>query len=324
MKPFVMIAAMLFASLCSFAEAQYYYSRSNCSNGYCAPTYSYSAPSYSSVSYPYYSAWEWKQWPTDPTYWIRVRYQHVSYSDKISENDGWLYYRGDVGDWVKHCLISQYAAKPVIYPVGRTEVGYYEPTYRLVQQAPYLAKPGVLIAKQPPAPIDPRDFLVPYQDDGVARTESAFKTQISATELALQVVKSEQEKEKMQLLTRAQLSRDTLAAQNDERFLSEIKELFALRQRSATIQSGGDAGGVVAIDNEKVAALVSSKCFKCHGAGGKVEKGIDFRTKLSAEQWKMCFRECATGEMPREGQPLSSEELDLIQDEWLAVVKRGS
>ena len=80
----------------------------------------------------------------------------------------------------------------------------------------------------------------------------------------------------------------------------------------------------MAIDNEKVAALVSSKCFKCHGAGGKVEKGIDFRTKLSAEQWKMCFRECATGEMPREGQPLSSEELDLIQDEWLAVVKRGS
>lgn len=307
--------------LAGFADAQYYRSSNGCYNGYCAPTYSYSTPSYSSVSYPYYSAWEWKQWPTDPTYWTRVRYQYVSQHDKISENDGWLYYRGDAGDWVKHCLISQYAAKPVVYPLGQTQVGYSEPVYRVIQQYPYLMKPGVLIAKQPAGPADARDFLVPFENDGPARMESAFKSQTSATELALQVAKGEQTKELEQLRARTQLARDTLAANNDERFLSEIKELFALRQKSATIQTDSLDATTIAIDNPDLVKVVETKCFNCHGGAQGVAKNIDFRKKLTPEQWRACYRQVATGAMPQKGQPLSGEEMDLFELEMLSANK---
>lgn len=330
------VAAAVALLLCQSASGQYY--RSSCSPTYCPPTYSaptyhYSAPSYStptyrsapSVTYPYYSGWEWRQWDTDPTYWIRVRWQHFSCDSKALENDGWLYTKSSYGEWVRHCRIGEYSvAKPVVYPLGRTEVGYYEPVYRLVQQAPYLAKPGTLIAKTPVDAIDPRDFLVPFQDDGPARSDAAFKSQTSATELALQVVKSEQQKELAQLQTRAQLARDALAAQNDERFLSEIKELFALRQKSATIRADAEGGAaVVAIDNADAAALVKSKCFACHGGQKGVSGSIDFRKPLTAQEWAKCFRSAAAGTMPKEGQPLSGEELDLLQNEWLAAVKKG-
>lgn len=330
------IAAALALLLAHSASGQYY--RSSCETGYCQPTYSaptyhYSTPTYRStptysapsVTYPYYSGWEWRQWDTDPTYWVRVRWHHFTYESKALENDGWLYTKSAYGEWVRHCRIGEYSvAKPVVYPLGRTEAGYFEPVYRLVQQAPYLAKPGTLIAKTPADAIDPRDFLVPFQDDGPTRSEAAFKSQTSATELALQVVKSEQAKELAQLQTRAQLARDALAAQNDERFLSEIKELFALRQKSATIRADADSGAaVVAIENADTAAMVRKRCFECHGGSKGVGGSIDFRKPLTAEELGKCFRSAAAGTMPKEGQPLSSEELDLLQEEWLAAVKRS-
>lgn len=318
----ILLIAVLFVG---YADAQYY--RSNgCYNGYCQPTYSYkqptysySAPSYSSVTYPYYGGWDWKLWDTDPTYYIRYRWQHLSHCDKVLENDGWLYQKGYSGEWLRHCKISEYAAKPVVYPLGQTQVGYSEPTYRLVQQYPYLMKPGVLIAKQPAAPPDPRDFLVPYENNGNVIVESAAKSQSSAMELALQVAKGEQQKELEQLRARTQLSRDSLAAINDERFMSEIKELFALRQKSATIQRADDDATTIAVKNPDLAKVVETKCFNCHGGAQGVAKNIDFRKELTPEQWRLCYRQVATGAMPQKGQPLSGEELDLFELEMLSA-----
>lgn len=271
--------------LISEANAQYY---STCNN-YCPPTPTYSQPK------AYTPTYEWKQWTTDPNYWVKV-----TIVDNIISNDGWLYTRSGTY-WERHCLISDYKSQ--------VRTVYHEPTYRAITQYPFLNKPGLIVASSPPGSIDLRDFLVPVNED-LALVETASKAQISTTEMALKIAQGEQAKEMEKIKARNQLASFALKSQADERFMSELQKLFALREQAATLSTEKSPADLSQIDAPAdLASIVIDSCIGCHGPT-KQEAGIDFRAvPADSDIWAEAWISVKTGRMPKNGNKLSDEQV---------------
>ena len=282
--------------LTSSVQAQYYRSYNSCNTGYCQPTYS---QSYSQPKPTY----EWKQWTTDPTYWVKV-----TITDNIISNDGWLYTRNGTY-WERHCLISDYKSQ--------VRTVYHEPVYRAITQYPYLNKPGLIVASSPPGTIDPRDFLTPVNED-LALVETASKAQISTTEMALKIAQGEQAKEMEKIKARNQLASFALKSQADERFMSELQKLYALREQSATLSTEKSQADLSQIDAPpELASIVIDNCISCHGPT-KQDAGIDFRAvPADSDIWAEAWVDVKTGRMPKNGNKLTDEQVSKFKEHAL-------
>jgi mono/diheme cytochrome c family protein len=287
-------------------------SDAQCYNNYCKPTYSYSystprySYSYSTPTYcpPTYSTprysepvWEWRQWPTDPNYWIRVKVV-----GQILENDGYLYIKEGTY-WSKHCPISQYQVKAV----------YTEPVYKTIEAYPYLNRQGVLLPSAPHHIVDPRSFLAPVDE---SREAFAFvdKSTTSVTDMALRIAQGEQAKELAKINARNELSKAAQAGVNDAVFMSELQKLFALRQRSAVFDSGSPIDtSQVTVSNPELAKILVTTCIGCHGPT-KQEAGLDLRSlEPDSPVWADCWAEVRAGSMPKNSPKLSSEQIELFR-----------
>lgn len=323
MKRLIIAMALAVAAVCSTAEAQYY--GGTCSPGYCPPTYAktYSHPSYRSV----WSGWTFAPWAHDGTYFTRYRTWYDHCGTATNHNDGWLYTRDAYGSYCKHCLISSYAAKvpasPYIDAIGKTESGYHADEYNVVRAYPVLLTTGLIAPKNLPGTIDPRSVLAPPESLAKARQAFAENTQVSSTEMALKIAQGEQAKELEQIRGRNQLAREIQSQQNDERFLAEIKEFFAVRRQQSVIDASAATPRVALnVGNPKLGELISARCVSCHGPG-KAEANLNFANvgPTDFKVWQKSFRKCATGEMPKNGEPLTDDELDLFDEQYQAALK---
>lgn len=271
------------------SNAQYY---NGCRTCY-TPSYSYSTPSYSTPSV----VWEWRQWPTDPTYWIRVKVV-----GQIIENDGYLYLK-DGNYWTKHCPISQYQVKAV----------YHEPTYKVIEAYPYLNRPGVLLPSAPPQLVDPRSFLAPVDE---SREAFAFvdKSTTSVTDMALRIAQGEQAKELSKINARNELAKAAQAGANDAVFMAELQKLFALRQRSAVFDSGASVDtSQISVKDQQLAQVIVTTCLSCHGPT-KQEAQLDLRSlEPDSPVWADCWAEVRAGTMPKNGNRLTDEQIELFK-----------
>jgi hypothetical protein len=314
-------------SLLPAAHAQY----AGCYGGYCPPqTYAKSYGGYSGQRYyNTKSAWVYRPWPQDAGYFYHYYTVYDHCGNWVNHDDGWLY-TYHAGCYTKHCRISEYAGKPSLQPSpytdprGSTEVGYYGPDYQAAQKYPLLLIPGVLAQKNLPGTIDPRDILAPFTPTDQARQQFAERSHASATELALKIAQGEQAKELEQIRGRNALAREIQAHQNDERFLAEIKEFFAVRRQQATIDAGavGASRSVINVGNPKLAELINARCISCHGPG-KADGGLNFAEVTASNRavWQKSYRKCATGEMPKGGEPLKNDELDLFDEQYQFALK---
>lgn len=301
--------------------AQYGYGR-----GYCAPTYRASYPSYYRSYYsagygysaPYYSApvtdWRWEQFGDTP-YFLRVG---------NGFNDGWLYVRSGIpGEYVygKHCKVAEFVAKQTavnlepsghLALLGNTLYGYDKQKYEIAKlYGPAVA--GRIVPQSSPSALDVAQLLPSLATNGPARTESASKTSVAAVQLLSEVVRAEQQAEKEAVEANRQIALIAANAQALERLLGHMKDLQSVSAGKAYSDSGA---ANVQVGDQQLAAVVSQKCYSCHGGDQGVAGGIDFRSQLTAEDWKRIRKSVVKGTMPKGGQPLADPEIDLFEAEY--------
>ena len=311
------------------------------SPGYCAPKYGYAPSYYNSPKYctPGYtpssgptwyntwSRWTYKQWDADPSYFIyyRTHYDHCGCWKNF--NDGWLYTYAN-GCYHKHCLISAYAGKPTVYPtsyvepLGKTEVGYFAPEYEAAKAFPYLVKPGVIYAQESPRFLDPRSVLAPLADQSTARATFVDNAVRSTTDMALKIAAQEQANEAEKVRARNLLARQ---AQNDNTKLSilaKLNEIVATLDNKVTIDAEATPRAIINVGNPELARVIQDRCVSCHGPS-KAEKGLNFAAVAPSDTkvWKAAYRLVATGQMPKGGDALTDEELDLFDEQYQVALR---
>lgn len=324
---FVLLAVLIFPPM---ASAQYGGYAPSCANGYCQPSYGYS-PTYTK-SYGYrnqWSAWTYGAWGQDPSYFIFYRTFYDHCGTATNHNDGYLYSRyWHGGKWCyeRHCLISAYAVKVpatrYIDPLGRTEVGYYQPEYEAARAFPYLVKPGVIHAQETPRFLDPRSVLAPLADQSLARSAFVEKAVETTTSMALKIAAQDQANEAEKVRARGTLARQ---AQNDNtklQILAKLNEIVATLDNKVSIDAEATPRAIINVGNQSLSALIQDRCVSCHGPG-KAEGGLNFASVAATDfkVWQKSFRKSATGEMPKGGEPLTDEELDLFEEQYQLALK---
>jgi hypothetical protein len=318
-----------------------------CHDGYCAPTHygrSYGrsyAPSYHRSHYrSQWSKWAYTPWDQHPEYFTR---HHTWYDDcghPTNYFDDWLYTRWWNGcEWTyrKHCLLSEYAGykptlstSPYIDPLGTTEVAYDRRVYHAAKGYPPLTQPGVLAQKGLPEARSANELLAPYESTAAARVEYASKSDQSAKELAFKVYQGEQQREAEQERIRGELAIIREQGQQDERAFAEFKDFIAVRRQRATIDASPRSRGnqisfdTAQVNSAELGTLLNTRCVSCHGATQQAGK-LDLRDYASfdADKWKLIRRVCEEKDMPKEGEPLTAKELDLLDEQVAFVRSKG-
>ena len=136
---------------------------------------------------------------------------------------------------------------------------------------------------------------------------------------------------KAQLEATARLaSVETLAKANERRLAETVRAILEADKQAAiqleVQQETGAANSLanVPIDNRELAAVVLAKCWGCHGPA-KQAGGVNFAGARTWEepQWEAAYDAVSSGSMPKDGQPLSREQIDLFKAEWKAAILRG-
>lgn len=323
----LLLAVLIFPPM---ASAQYACQTHDCAPGYCPPSYGYS-PTYAK-SYGYrnqWSAWTYGAWGQDPSYFIFYRTFYDHCGTATNHNDGYLYSRyWHGGKWCyeRHCLISAYAVKVpanrYIDPLGRTEVGYYQPEYEAARAFPYLVKPGVIQAQDTPRFLDPRSVLAPLADQSLARSAFVEKAVETTTSMALKIAAQDQANEAEKVRARGTLARQ---AQNDNtklQILAKLNEIVATLDNKVSIDAEATPRAIINVGNPELARVIQDRCVSCHGPG-KAEMGLNFASLAATDfkMWQKINRKVLTGQMPPD-QPIDEEaELDLFDEQYQLALK---
>jgi hypothetical protein len=243
------------------------------------------------------------------------------------EQDPWLYTL-HCGNYVQHCLISDYVAKPAVALVpasklaviGTAEYGFNPTSYALAKLDPKLA--GLLPPQYAPSPIDVASLLPPATTTSPARIEAASKAQSSAAEALSAIALGEQQRERENDASRHRLGEIVAKAQAFERAMGKFAEMTAVSDRTATF---GSTGPQIAVGDQQLAQLIGTSCFQCHG-GAKSEAGLDFKQAASFDddQWSTIVAYVQAGLMPKGGQPLGKDQVALFKAEYKRSLSRAA
>lgn len=292
------------------------------------PTYSTPARS----TWPQFSDWEYERLEGDSGLFRRFRFRRDSASSSTREVDDFAWallgngqyeQRGRLAD-----LLSK--AKGLLPQLGKSEAGYDRSEYGLLKAFSYLAKASILPKGLPEIP-NTRDIFPSLADDMAAREQNTFLLTKQALELQGQQQLSNNELRKTQLEATAKLATVEALAKANERRLAETVRAILEADKQAAIQlevqqetGAGNSLANVPIDNRELAAVVLAKCWGCHGPA-KQAGGVNFANARTWEepQWEAAYDAVSSGSMPKDGQPLPREQVDLFKAEWKAAILRG-
>lgn len=299
----------------------------------------YAVPQYSTPSpaqWPQFSAWEYERIEGRDGLFRRFRFRRDSAnSGSVRETDDFAWallgsgqyeQRGRLADLLGK--LKDFGGGNLLDCFGKSEAGYQRDEYGLLKAFSYLGK-GILNPKGLPDIPNTRDILPPLQDDLRAREANAFLLAKQGLELQAQQQLSNNELRKAQLEATSRLaSVETLAKANERRLAETVRAILEADKQAAIqleLQSESKAGDSLAnipIDNRDLALIVQAKCWGCHGPS-KQDAGVDFRQadQWGADEWDTAYEEVASGRMPRNGTPLSREEIRLFRDQARRVSK---
>lgn len=319
---FATIVAAAFA-LCAAATAA-----PPCCGTVYGPTYSTPARS----TWPQYSDWEYERVEGNSGLFRRFRFRRDSASQSTRETDdnawallgnGQYEQRGRLAD-----LLGK--ARELLPQLGKSEAGYDRSEYGLLKAFSYLAKASILPKGLPEIP-NTRDVMPLPTDDMIARENNAFLLAKQGQELHAQQLLSNNELRKVQIEATARLATvETLAKANERRLAESIRGILeADKQASIQLEvqqesGNGNSLANVPIDNRELATVVLAKCWGCHGPV-KQAGGVNFAGARTWDepQWEAVYDAVSSGSMPKDGQPLPREQVDLFKAEWKAAILRG-
>ena len=291
----------------------------------------YSTPARS--TWPQFSDWEYERLEGNSGLFRRFRFRRDSASSgstrEVDDNawallgNGQYEQRGRLAD-----LLGK--ARELLPQLGKSEAGYDRSEYGLLKAFSYLAKSAIAPKGLPEIP-NTRDILPPLADDLAAREQNTFLLAKQGLELQAQQQLSNNELRKAQLDATARLaSVETLAKANERRLAETIRGILEADKQAAIqleVQQESGAGNSLAnvpIDNRELATVVLAKCWGCHGPA-KQAGGVNFAGARTWDepQWEAAYDAVSSGSMPKDGQPLSREQIDLFKAEWKAAILRG-
>lgn len=301
----------------------------------------YTQPQYSTPSpaqWPQFSAWEYERIEGRDGLFRRFRFRRDSANaSSVREEDDFAWallgngqyeQRGRLADLLGK--LKDFGGGNLLDRFGKSEAGYQRDEYGLLKAFSYLGK-SVLNPKGLPDIPNTRDILPPLQDDLKAREANAFLLAKQGLELQAQQQLSNNELRKAQLEATARLASVETLAKANERRLAETVRAILEADKQAAIQlelqqesKSGDSLANIPIDNRDLATLVQAKCWGCHGPT-KAAGGVDFReaNQWGDGEWGAAYEAVATGSMPKDGQPLSREQIALFRDQWREVIRAG-
>lgn len=254
--------------------------------------------------YNTYSDWSYLPWPTDKTYYYKVRYYFDAHGVRSLENDGWLYTKAANGGWDKYILIKDYGVKQV----GATESGYDPTQLALAKVDQKLA--AFIEAQRTADSLDVKSLLPPFFSLAAARLESSAKALQVAAQHDAQIKIAQENRERDESLARLSFAENQAILNSYERGLREYHQGFAAAVSGrASFSSQVNAATAIPLDNPPLVAFIAKNCLTCHGGDQGVKGGVDFRTIDQWEPSKLddCSFAIASGEMPK-GNPLAKEE----------------
>ena len=291
----------------------------------------YSTPARS--TWPQFSDWEYERLEGNSGLFRRFRFRRDSASSgstrEVDDNawallgNGQYEQRGRLAD-----LLGK--ARELLPQLGKSEAGYDRSEYGLLKAFSNLAKSAIAPKGLPEIP-NTRDILPPLADDLAAREQNTFLLAKQGLELQAQQQLSNNELRKAQLDATARLaSVETLAKANERRLAETIRGILEADKQAAIqleVQQESGAGNSLAnvpIDNRELATVVLAKCWGCHGPA-KQAGGVNFAGARTWDepQWEAAYDAVSSGSMPKDGQPLSREQIDLFKAEWKAAILRG-
>lgn len=324
----IAIAAILNASLA--------YGQGAC----CGPRVIYSQPSYSAPSqtWPQRSAWEYERIEGSDGLFRRFRFRRDSAgSSSIREEDEFAWSLLGNGQYEQRGRLADLLGKlkglgggNLLDRFGKSEAGYERSESGLLKAFSYLGK-SILNPKGLPDIPNTRDILPPLQDDLGAREQNAFLLAKQGLELQAQQQLSNNELRKAQLEATSRLaSVETLAKANERRLAETVRAILEADKQAAIqleLQQQTQAGESLAnipIDNRELAAVVQARCWSCHGPA-KQAGGVDFREARAwgEAEWDAAELAVSTGAMPKDGQPLSREQINLFRQQLKDVIRAG-
>jgi hypothetical protein len=293
-----------------------------------APTYSTPARS----TWPQYSDWEYERIEGRDGLFKRFRFRRDSASSSTRETDDFAWALLGNGQYEQRGRLADLLgkARDLLPQLGKSEAGYERSEYGLLKAFSYLAKASILPKGLPEIP-NTRDIITPLADDMAAREQNAFLLAKQGLELQHQQQLSNNELRKAQLDATTRLATvETLAKANERRLAESIRGILEADKQAAIqleVQQETGAGNSLAnipIDNRELATLVGAKCWGCHGPA-KQDGGINFANARAwgEPEWDAIHDEVSSGRMPRGGQPLSRDQIDLFKAEWKAAILRG-
>lgn len=313
---FVTIVAAAFA-LCAAATA----APPCCGQTYYAPTYSRATE-----TWPQYSGWEYERLEGDSGLFRRFRFRRDSANgNSIRETDDFAWallgngqyeQRGRLAD-----LLGQLKnAGSLLQQLGKSEAGYSKDEYSILKAFPYLSKLGLLQGKGIPGAVDPKDYLAPFSTDKQAQADYASKATLASISSQERVALANADIEREQIRGRNLLALEAQRAQSEERFLAEMKEILAVRNRLATVtadpEEGGGNASKIPVDSPELAKVIADNCFKCHGSD-RQDSGLDFRVvdARDGKLWRKIAGQVETGLMPSKGQRLPDDQIELFYEQ---------
>lgn len=298
----------------------------------CGTTYgpTYSQPARS--TWPQFSDWEYERIEGRDGLFKRFRFRRDSATQSTRETDDFAWALLGNGQYEQRGRLADLLgkARELLPQLGKSEAGYERSEYGLLKAFSYLAKSAINPKGLPEIP-NTRDILPPLADDLAAREANAFLLAKQGLELQAQQQLSNNELRKAQLEATARLATvETLAKANERRLAESIRGILEADKQAAIqleVQQETGAGNSLAnipIDNRELATLVGAKCWGCHGPA-KQGGGVNFAGARSwgEGEWEAAYDAVSSGSMPKDGQPLTREQIDLFKAEWKAAILRG-
>lgn len=331
----ILISACCALLLAASAFGQHVKSRCyTCSPQYAAVAATYVAPpSYTGKAQYQYSDWGYVPWETNTTYWLRARWVVYSATDKQLENDGWLYRKYQDGYTRVLPLADYNTSRLNSYPLQLGSTVYLQNPFKLLAAKTYgikaaeLVAPGQLSEHGIPEAVDVASLLGAPQAQSAISLESAAKAQDSALSAYQAITQAQIAKEREEMQIRGEIAKTAAASQATERLASQLKEFHAIAMQTAVVgaqKAQGEVAGIP-IQNQALASVVSTKCFRCHGGADGVSGGVDFRLadKFDRVSWMKCYISVITGQMPKGGTKLSLQESELF-DQMADSLRSGN
>lgn len=293
------------------------------------PTYSTPARS----TWPQFSDWEYERLEGNSGLFRRFRFRRDSASQSTREVDDFAWALLGNGQYEQRGRLADLLgkARELLPQLGKSEAGYDRSEYGLLKAFSYLAGPGLLNAKNLPEIPNSKDTIGPIDLDMRAREQNAFLLAKQGLEQQAQQQLSNNELRKAQLEATARLATvETLAKANERRLAESIRGILEADKQAAIqleVQQEIGAGNSLAnipIDNRELATLVGAKCWGCHGPA-KQGGGVNFAGARSwgEGEWEAAYDAVSSGSMPKDGQPLTRDQIDLFKAEWKAAILRG-